>query len=139
MRDWMLGILIFGFMITLGANFFNISMGEYGLQPDENFTKIYDSVNSTMGDVDSIAGSTTEQLQTKQGLDDTGANAEVSVTSRMWKVLKLPLDLLTTTLTTIGTIGNVIGIPNWILNVFMSMVLIVVSYIAISALFRRNT
>ena len=135
LRDMLFTFIIISFIIVGMQVFIFGAMDRYGIIPDGNLTKMYNNVNATLGESYSMS----KDFQGRMDSDEVSfTGGEADVLGSLWTTLKLPFTMLSSIYTLIGTGCSLLGIPMWVYNTFITLVLITIGAIIITIALRTT-
>jgi len=137
LQHFIIGLLLFIVMVIGLFSFYTDEASYYNATIDPNYNASYNLINSHL---DNITASGTDfggRVQSGEGV--TIGITALGVGKTMLSALTtLPLDVIKIIITFADDFAAKIGIPAWIVNVAISILMIVAAYMILSAIFRRN-
>jgi len=137
LSDWMIGIVLFG-MIMTGGFFIVASLGmEYGIPMSSEMNSTFNQMNVIKEDVDTMQTSLNPSDPGELGLSQTGSPWSFLATGG-WAILNLFKDMPLMVINIISLIGTTYGIPAWfILGLTLIVSIIIFTSIA-NVIFRSG-
>ena len=107
---------------------------DYGIERDGNFTVMFDNINETLRISNSFAEEIQNTTEGASGFSSTGGDAGIAEV--MSQSLKLPFKQVKTIVSMKSILSTKLGIPVWVLNAVISIILIVIAMIFLTVLFK---
>lgn len=126
-------ILIAGFMTTMGLIVTQVT-SNYGIESDGNFTVLFSEMNKTLETNQQFAEKFQNSTELSSGFSLLGG--EGSIANVMSSSIKMPFSQVKTAITMKDLISVKLGIPLYVLDIFVSIILIIIAVVFLSILFR---
>ena len=128
-------IFVISAMVISGFSIFLIDMaGINNVELDGNLTDLYGEMNGTLFEASDTSDSMQSQLEDQEGASGTGG--EILSTTKVLSVVTLPFDLLKSSTKAISIASKTIGVPTWFTVGIITILIILVSAIILSAITR---
>jgi len=131
-----IGIVLFSLVFMSGFFIFNDMNDYYGVSVDPEYTKIYDQVNTSFSEMESLGGDVQSKIETGEGL--SVVENIVTLSSATYQSIKLVFNGINTGTTLISTISGKVGIPAIWINAFILLLGIVITFLILRALLRSE-
>ena len=132
----MLMIVGIGFIVFAILGFSSSLNSFYGVTPDGNYSKIYDSINESVSEGYGIAYDVQSSVE---GSERSGVIGDItSFSSGIYRALKLPFDMVKIFIEIISTMLKVLPFPSWVGVGLIVALIITITYLILSAIMRHN-
>ena len=128
------------FLVVLVATsiFFIINEGsnEYGVNVGSNYTQSWDVINQSLANFTTEAENLAEDVKAigeKEGIVAVGLGSSILI-----KVIKIPFSMIIFTNQIITEFANFLNLPPWIISGFITLILVMISYLIIDAILGRK-
>lgn len=136
LKGFMLMIVGLGFVVFALLGLSSSLNNYYGVIPDPNYDAIYGAINSSVYEGYNIS----EDLQKSvEGSERSGFIGDLtSFSAGIYRALKLPFDMIKVFKEIISTFFRVIPFPGWVTVGIGIMIILIVTYLILSAILRHN-
>jgi len=134
-----IGTLIFFGVIIIFFNFYGNLRDEYEFEIEGNESEFYENISHL---ADKVYGYTENMSATAKGSKPTTyeqATGFQLMTKSIWNTIKVVFLFIPIFLMFINNFGAMIGIPYWLMNIIIGIVLTAITFLIINAIFRRKT
>lgn len=136
LQHFIIGVLLFSVMIVGFFSFYQDEASYYGVTVDPNYTTSYNLINGSIANITGIATSLQDKSESGEGV--TLGVTSLGVGKSALSALSLPFDAIKIIMTLVDDFSAKIGIPAWITNVAITIMIIIVSYMVLGAIFGRK-
>jgi hypothetical protein len=129
-------ILIFALVISIFSVGLYDTADQYGVAVDGNYSDYFTKVNSTFESLDAVSGEMQNETASTENPSEEGG---ITMTGSIVKAIKLPFQALGLVPTLLTSTADVLGIPNWIVYVFITIITLAVTVAVVSMFTGRET
>ena len=137
LRTFFVCLVMGSLAATLAGIFMYDNTSFYDITPDPIYTNLSDEFNGTLTEYNTFAKDFQGRVEGEEGVKIVGTL--ISITSGAFQILKLPFDLMRTTTTLISEVSSRIGIPDVFVFAMITLILGVMAFIVVGALFSKET
>jgi len=134
-----IGTLIFFGIIIIFFNFYGNIRDEYGVTIEGNESQFYQNVSDLADRVYGYTENITEETKGSQPTTYEQATGFQLMTSSIWNAIKVIFLFIPIFLMFINNVGVMLGIPYWLMNIIIGIVITSITFVIINAVFRRDT
>lgn len=128
LRDVIIAFLLFG-TVTTGLVIFMVGVYEnYGVTIEPQFESVYNTINNTVATNTEYSRNITDKIETSEGMTTTE-----TFTGAIFQAIKLPFQVVQTATSVLTTLATMLGIPTWIIGVFITILMLMIAFAIISA------
>lgn len=131
-RHFIILVIIFSAVIVGSFSFLTDLSSNYNVQTSNTYNNAYNTINN------SIDTSYSLSKRIQERVTKTDQVSFFTISGIVLEVLKLPFELLGTTITTVTVIFDVLPIPAWAWAVVVTIIIITLSFLIIGAIIRKD-
>lgn len=132
-----IAVLIFLGVFTVFFNFYTDIQDNYGVVPtDGNYSEFQQSMETYSSNVYSLTQNQSDNTQQTGSL--TINQGFGVITGGIWTAVKMPFYILPVFYSMVTEISTKLMIPKWIVNIILGIIVVVITYIILSAAFRME-
>ena len=135
LQNIVIGTLLIALVFTGFITVYHGLVSDYNPTIDSDYNEVYESMNTTRTDVENVSGSISNKLTNNSNTQDT---AEDSLYSAGFTTLKIIPNVFNNIWSMLGAVGRAIGIPTWLVAGFGTIIIIVILFGILSAIFRKS-
>ena len=134
-----IGTLIFFGVIIIFFNFYGNIRDEYGITIEGNESEFYENISDLADKVYGYTENISAEAKGSQPTTFEQATGFQLMTRSIWNAIKIVFLFIPIFLMFINNVGVMIGIPAWLMNILLGIVITAVTFVIINAVFRRKT
>ncbi|MAG77548.1 MAG: hypothetical protein CL811_12385 [Colwelliaceae bacterium] len=141
MRDIaILGILCVVFFTSISVFSFDL-MNRYSLGTDGNYSQVYGELNSSIGEIYNYTVEVQGELEGDEGISDSSDGTDLTISRDIWNAVKIVFGTIPAIVNVFvaQVLGSIIGVDPVFLTAFLAIMIIIISFAAISVLVRKDS
>ena len=134
-RDLLIGLVLFSFIIIGMTTFLGELASNYNTQLEGNYTQTYSRINA-ISNTTAIAYDIQEKVEQGEGVSVVESLAVLS--SAAFAALKIPFQAIGIIISILNEISKHLGLPSWFLTGFITIIVITITFMILSAILRKD-